>query len=155
MAGSPSKLTLCRPISAANSTAFQHAKASISTTVWDSGTEIDNTPTNSPLQSLTTTPIPAEFVALNIAASKLTLCWFSSGGRHCCRMGERAMHHRVQFLSSSQEILQQVTRQWDDMSQRVHRSAKMDSVSLIPQEPSWYSKHLLSVIFLNLQKPRE
>ena len=72
MVESPSKITLCKPISTTNSTAFGHAKASISTTAWDSGMEAENTPTSSALQSLATTPIPAEFIPLNIAASKLT-----------------------------------------------------------------------------------
>ena len=39
----------------------------------DNGMDEDSAPTNSPLQSLTTTPIPAKFESLNIAESKLTL----------------------------------------------------------------------------------
>ena len=42
--------------------------------------EAENAPTSSALQSLATTPIPAEFIPLTIAASKLTCVGLAQWG---------------------------------------------------------------------------
>ena len=76
-AESPSNITQWRSSSAANWTALRQARASMSATDEDSRVGVHRAPRETPRQSRTMTPIPAQLVCLKRAASKFTLTMLS------------------------------------------------------------------------------
>ena len=99
VAESPSTITRWSSSSAANWTALRQARASMSATDEASGVSIDRAPRETPRQSRTITPSPAEFEWLKRAASKFTFTKPGSGGRHWCRAEGRGRGSSVIWLA--------------------------------------------------------